>query len=407
MEAHTNAEWVKRAESIFTPNYKPAPIVLTHGEGVYVFDEEGRRYLDLVSGIAVSALGHGHPALVAAIASQAQKLIHTSNLYYNEPSIRLGGRLVTHSGLERVFFCNSGAEANEAAIKIARRFHFDRGDKERVEIITFEHGFHGRTMGALAATAQPKYHEGFEPLPRGFRYESYGDVARLEAAAGPKTAAIMLEPLQGEGGVRPAPKGFLKEVRRIADQVGALVIMDEVQTGLGRTGKLFCHQHEGVRPDVLTLAKGIGGGLPLGAMLTTQRIGASLVVGTHATTFGGNPVATAAGNVVLDALESPGFLQQIIEVGEQLRRGLAEIGRRHGAFTEVRGQGLLIGAELAPSVSAEAKVLVDHCRRHDVLAHVAGPRVLRLAPPLILDSARAEEGLVAIEAAVSDALAAR
>ncbi|MFO0727012.1 MAG: acetylornithine transaminase [Myxococcota bacterium] len=404
MESHNNADWVARAEAVFTPNYKPAPIALERGEGVYLFDADGNRYLDLVSGIAVSALGHGHPALVAAIAEQAARLIHTSNLYLNEPSIRLATRLAKHAGLERVFFSNSGAEANEAAIKLSRRYHFDRGDKERVEIITFDHGFHGRTMGALAATAQPKYHEGFQPLPGGFRYETYGDVARLEAAAGPKTAAIMLEPLQGEGGVRPAPAGFLQEVRRIADKVGALVIMDEVQTGVGRTGKMFGHQHQGVRPDLMSLAKGIGGGLPLGAMLTTAKIGASLVVGTHATTFGGNPVATAAGNVVLDALEQPGFLEQVTAVGEQLRRGLAEIGRAHGVFKEVRGLGLLIGAELSDAVRFEAKALVDACRRRGVLAHVAGTRVLRLAPPLILGAQDAEAGLVALEAAVRDAL---
>jgi acetylornithine/N-succinyldiaminopimelate aminotransferase len=340
----------------------------------------------------------------AAIAEQAARLIHTSNLYWNEPSTRLATRLAAHAGLERVFFCNSGAEANEASIKLARRYHFDRGDKERVEIITFDHGFHGRTMGALAATAQPKYHEGFQPLPGGFRYESYGDVAGLERAAGPRTAAIMLEVLQGEGGVRPAPPGFVAAARRIADKVGALLLFDEVQTGMGRTGKMFGHQVEGVRPDVMSLAKGIGGGLPLGAMMTTSAIGASLVVGTHATTFGGNPVATAAGNVVLDVLEGPGFLEHVRAVGDQLRHGLAEIGRAHGAFKEVRGLGLLIGAELSDALKIEAKALVDACRKRGVLAHVAGPRVLRLAPPLTLTAEEAEAGLLAIDGAVKDAL---
>lgn len=401
----TTAELVARAESLFTPNYKPAPIVLERGEGVWVWDRDGQRYLDLVAGIAVSALGHKHPALVAAIQAQAERLLHTSNLYWNEPSIALAEAVLARCFGERIYFCNSGAEANEAAIKLARRFHYDRGDPARTEIITFEQSFHGRTMGALAATAQPKYHQGFEPLPGGFRYLPFGDLAALEAAAGPATAAIMFEPLQGEGGVRLAPPGFLAGARAIADKSGALLVFDEVQTGVGRTGRLFCHQHDGVTPDIMSVAKGIGGGLPLGAMVTTARIGASLVVGTHATTYGGNPLACAAGRVVLETVSAPGFLDHVTAVGDQLRQGLAEIGRRLGVFSEVRGLGLLIGAELAPDVKFDAKAIVDACRAQGVLVHVAGPRVLRLAPALILQGPEAEQGLGRIEAAVEGLLA--
>lgn len=391
---------VERAEHVFTPNYRPAPIVLDRGEGSRVYDTEGRAYLDLVSGIAVSALGHNHPRLVDAIRAQAGRILHTSNLYLNAPAIELAEQLVAGCFAERVYFCNSGAEANEAAIKLARRYHWDRGDRERTEIISFERSFHGRTYGALTATAQPKYHEGFGPMPGGFTYLPYGDPAALEAAASSKTAAIMLEPLQGEGGVRAPPAGYLAEVRRIADACGALVIFDEVQVGIGRTGRLFAHQHEGVEPDIMSLAKGIGGGLPLGAMVCRAQVGASLVPGTHATTYGGNPLACAAGAVVLDEVAKPAMLAHVEAVGAQLREGLARIGARFELFSEVRGRGLLIGAELREGAPFEAKAIVEAARAEGVLAHIAGPTVLRLAPPLILTEAEAAEGLAGIEAAI-------
>jgi acetylornithine/N-succinyldiaminopimelate aminotransferase len=400
----SNAEWAKRAQAVFTPNYKPAPMVLERGEGVYVFDVEGRRYLDLVGGIAVSALGHAHPALVEAIRAQAGKILHTSNLYLNAPAIELAERLTKAGFGERVFFSNSGTEANEAAIKLSRRYQHDRGERERREVLTFEGSFHGRTYGALAATAQPKYHEGFGPMPAGFKYLPLGDVEALERAAGPATAAIMIEPLQGEGGVKLPPRGFLAACRRVADRTGALLVFDEVQVGLGRTGRVFGFQEEGVAPDILTLAKGIGGGLPLGALLTSAKIGASLAYGTHASTFGGNPVATAAGKVVLEAITAPAFLEQVRSVGEHLMRGLRAISERTGVFQEVRGRGLLIGAELSTRVPFEAKAIVDACRERAVLVHVAGPRVMRLAPPLVLGPADADRGLSAIGEAVESLL---
>jgi predicted acetylornithine/succinylornithine family transaminase len=397
--ATQQAALVAIAERVMVPNYRPAPVVLERGDGVWVQDLAGERYLDLVSGIAVSLLGHAHPELVAALQDQAAKLLHTSNLYLNGPSVQLAERLVAHSFAERVFFCNSGAEANEAAIKLARRAAFLRGETERVEIVSFEHGFHGRTFGALAATAQPKYHEGFQPLPAGFRYLAVGDLDALHAAVGPKTAAIIIEPVQGEGGVRPVPPSFLQALRRAADAAGALLVFDEVQCGMGRSGKLFCYETTGVVPDVLTLAKGIGAGLPLGALLTTTVLASALGVGAHGTTYGGNPMATRAGLVALDVVTRPGFLDQVARVGAYLRAGLEALGRRHGVFAEVRGKGLLVGAELAPSVPYDAKAVVDAARAEHLLVHVAGTRVMRLAPPLILTEADVDVALAALDRA--------
>ncbi len=391
---------IQRAEKVFTPNYRPAPIVLQGGDGCEVYDTEGGRYLDLVSGIAVSALGHNHPALVKAIRAQAGRILHTSNLYLNEPAIDLAELLVAGSFADSVYFCNSGAEANEAAIKVARRYAWDQGQKDRVQIISFDKSFHGRTYGALTATAQPKYHEGFGPMPGGFDYAPYGDVAALEAMVSDKTAAVMIEPIQGEGGVRMPPDGYLQEIRRICDAHGALLIFDEVQVGVGRTGVLFAHQFEGVTPDIMSLAKGIGGGLPLGAMVCRRAVGASLIPGTHATTYGGNPMACAAGAVVLRHVQTPECLAQINQVGAVLSRGLAQIGESCGVFSQVRGRGLLIGAQLKDGVSFDAKAIVNAAREQGVLAHIAGLRVLRLAPPLILTADEAREGLKGIEAAI-------
>ncbi len=397
---------IKRAEGVFTPNYRPAPIVLDRGQGSYVFDTEGGRYLDLVSGIAVSALGHNHPKLVDAIRTQAGRILHTSNLYLNGPAVELAEKLVAGCFADSVYFCNSGAEANEASIKLARRYAWDQGEKERVNIITFDRSFHGRTYGALTATAQPKYHEGFGPMPAGFHYTTYGDVAALEALVDQHTAAVMLEPIQGEGGVRLPPEGYLAEVRRICDAHGALLIFDEVQVGVGRTGVLFGHQHDGVTPDIMSLAKGIGGGLPLGAMVCRADVGASLIPGTHATTYGGNPVACAAGSVVLSEMTAPGALEHVQTVGAHLVKGLRAIGERFALFSEVRGRGLLIGAELKPGVVKDAKAIVNAAREHGVLAHIAGLQVLRLAPPLNLSLAEADEGLAGLSAAIEGLLAA-
>ncbi len=382
-----------RAKAVFTPNYQPAPLVLCQGNGCYVTDASGRRFLDMVSGIAVSALGHGHPRLLRAIEAQVGRILHTSNLYLNEPSVTLAEKLVAHSFADAVYFCNSGAEANEAAIKLARRFAHQKGEPERTEILSFAQSFHGRTYGALAATGQPKYHEGFGPMPLGFRHAPLNDEAALEAAVSNRTAAILVEPIQGEGGVRAAKPAFLKLCRRLADAHQALLIFDEVQVGVGRTGTMFCHEHDGVVPHIMTLAKGLGGGLPLGAMVAAREVAGVLVPGTHATTFGGNPVACAAGNVVLDVISEPGFLERVRQLGARLAEGLESISRELSVFSEVRGRGLLVGAELRPEVPFDAKAVVLAARDRGVLVHLAGPRVVRLVPPLVVEAKEVDAAL--------------
>lgn len=398
-------EWVERAARVFTPNYRPAPIVLERGEGVFVYDRAGRRYLDLASGIAVSALGHGHPRLVEAVAKQASRLMHTSNLYLNRPSIELAERLVELSFGDRVFFCNSGAEANEACIKLARRFAHDRGEADRRRILSFHRSFHGRTFAALAATGQPKYHDGFGPMPEGFVHLPFGDVDALAAELDATVAAVLVEAIQGEGGVNPAPPGFLTRVRELCDAAGALMVVDEVQSGVGRTGQMWGYQLEAVVPDIIAVAKGVGGGTPLGAMVAREDVAQSLQPGTHGSTYGGSPLACAAGCVVLDEVRQPAFLENVRAVGEQLQRGLVDIGGRHGVFSQVRGHGLMVGAALREDAPFSAADLVGAAREHGVLVHVAGPDTMRLVPPLVLGPAEAREGLERIDAAVEGLVA--
>lgn len=363
------------------PNYRPAPVCFKRGEGVYLEDVSGRRYLDWVSGIAVSALGHGHEGLVARIREQVESVLHVSNLYLNGPSIELAERLTKHSFGDRVFFCNSGAEANEAALKLARRFAHAQGEGDRVEVVTFEGAFHGRTYGALAATG--RYQEGFGPMLPGFRQVPFGDEAAAAAVINENTAAVLVEPIQGEGGVNPAPAGFLQALRRLCDDAGALLVVDEVQAGVGRTGTLFAHEADGVRPDIMSLAKGLGGGLPLGAVVAREAVAAALVPGTHGSTFGGNPVAAAAACVVLDTVTEPEFLAGIQRVGQCLRDALA--ADRFAPHVErVRGRGLMLGAVLAPPIKDRAADIVTACRDRGLLIHTAGPGVLRILPPLIL-----------------------
>lgn len=395
----SNDGWAERARRVFTPNVAPAPIVLDHGEGCFVWDIEGRRYLDAISGIAVSALGHGHPTVQQAISDQASKLLHTSNLFLNVPAVRLAERLTELCFASSIFFCNSGAEANEAAIKLARRYHFARGATERVRIVSFRGGFHGRTYGALAATPQPKYQEGFGPMPGGFDVAEFGDLDSAQALVGDQTAAILVEPIQGEGGVNVPPAGFLRGLEGLARDRGALLIADEVQTGFGRTGRMFAHQHEGVTPDIMCLAKGVAAGLPLGAIAARDEVGRALGPGLHNTTYSGNPVACRAAHVVLDVLSAPGFLESVEARGRQLTEGLRRLTPT--PFKQVRGAGLLIGAELADGV-ARAGHWVAACRERGLLVHVAGPDVLRLAPPLILSAAEADELLAVLGDAARD-----
>ena len=387
-------------DSMFA-NYRPAPIVLDHGQGATVFDSAGTRYIDMVAGVAVSALGHGHPRLVQTLKDSAERVLHTSNLYYNAPALRLAKGLTDATFADRVFFCQSGAEANEAALKLARRFHYDQGS-ERFEFITALQSFHGRTFGALTATGQEKYHKGFAPLLPGFSYVPYGDIGAMEQALGDKTAAVMLEPIQGEGGVRIPPTGYLQKVRALCDARGILLIFDEVQTGMGRTGKVMAHEHEGVTPDIATLAKGIAGGLPLGVMLAKEEVAKVLVPGSHATTFGGNPVSCALAEVVVGEGTKSDFLQKVEALGERIQKRLEQWVQKYPVCVEARGRGLLRGVELAHELPA----FVEEARKRGVLTNVIGGRVIRVAPPLVISEAELDEGLKALEEALITAEAA-
>jgi acetylornithine/N-succinyldiaminopimelate aminotransferase len=368
------------AERCLMNTYTRVPISIVRGRGCRVYDLEGREYLDFVAGLAVSVLGHSHPDLVAAIQKQAQHLLHTSNLYYTEPQVRLAEGLVRHSFAKRVFFCNSGAEANEAAIKLARRYAHQRYGPDRYEIITMLQSFHGRTLATLTATGQDKVQLGFEPLLPGFHYLPFNDLSAIEQAITPKTAAILLEPIQGEGGVRVADRAYLKALRALCTERDVLLMFDEIQTGMGRTGTLFAYEQFGVEPDVMTLAKGLGGGVPIGACLATERAAEALGPGTHASTFGGNPLACAAGLAVLRALTDGKVLDNCRRMGEYLAKGLLDCKSHLSIIKEVRGLGLLQGMELA----IDGKPVVTDCLSRGLLINCTMDRVLRFVPPLII-----------------------
>ncbi|MFQ5847791.1 MAG: acetylornithine transaminase [Candidatus Methylomirabilales bacterium] len=373
-------KWMARAGRSLANTYARFPVVLERGEGCRVWDVEGKAYLDFVAGIAVCALGHCHPAIVQAIRDQAAKLLHVSNLYYIGPQIRLAEILCQHSFADRVFFCNSGAEANEAAIKLGRKYAKEHDSSERVEIITMERGFHGRTLATVTATAQAKYQKGFEPLLPGFRYVPFDDLGAVERALGPRTAAVLVEPIQGEGGVRVPSDGYLPGLRKLCDDTGALLIFDEVQTGIGRTGKLFAYEHWGVEPDIMTLAKALGGGLPIGAMLATERVAASFTPGTHAATFGGSPFVTAAALASLTTIIEQDLVSRAAEMGERLRSALRALQEAHHPVQVIRGRGLLMGMEL----DREVRPVLTGCLEQGLLVSSAGEHVIRFAPPLIV-----------------------
>jgi acetylornithine/N-succinyldiaminopimelate aminotransferase len=369
--------------------YARQPISIVRGRGAKVYDMEGREYIDFVGGIAVNILGHGHPDLVQAIQRQAAQLIHVSNLYYTEPQVRLAQMLVDHSCADRVFFCNSGAEANEAAIKLARRYGHEKHGADRFEIITMKNSFHGRTMATLTATGQEKVQKGFEPLVPGFVYAPFNDFAAIESLVTDKTTAIMLEPIQGEGGVHVADQAYLKSLRELCTQKDILLIFDEVQTGMGRTGTLFAYEQLGVEPDIMTLAKGLGGGMPIGACLAKEAVAAVFTAGTHASTFGGNPLACAAGLAVCRILIEGRVLEQARRMGDYLAKGLADFKDRHRAVRDVRGLGLLQGLE----VEIDAKAVVADCLTRGVLVNATSERVLRFVPPLIISQAEIDRVL--------------
>ena len=379
--------------SALLPTYARAPIAFERGEGAWLVSREGERYLDFGAGIAVNALGHAHPHLVEALTLQAQKLWHTSNLFEIPEGERLGRRLADATFADVVFFANSGAEANEAAIKMARKYHAAGGHPERYRIITFEGAFHGRTLATIAAGGQQKYIEGFGPKVDGFDQVPTGDFIALEAAIGPETAALMIEPIQGEGGVRVIPNEDLRRLRDLCDAHGLLLIMDEVQTGVGRTGRLFAHEWSGVTPDIMSAAKGIGGGFPLGVCLATAEAARGMTAGSHGTTFGGNPLAMAVGNAVLDVVLADGFLDHVQRIGLLLKQRLAAVKDRHpDVIGEIRGQGLMLGLKLAVPNTAFAAAARDE----RLLVIPAGDNVVRLLPPLIItedDVAEAVERL--------------
>lgn len=360
--------------------YSRQPISIARGRGAKVYDQEGREYLDFVGGIAVNVLGHGHPDLVQAIQRQATQLIHTSNLYYTEPQVRLARLLVDHSFADRVFFCNSGAEANEAAIKLARRYGHERHGAKRFEVITMKNSFHGRTLGMLTATGQAKVQKGFEPLMPGFAYAPFNDFSALESMVNDQTAAIMLEPIQAEGGVYVADRDYLRNLREFCTQKDILLIFDEIQTGIGRTGTFFAYEQLGVTPDIMTLAKGLAGGVPIGACLATESVASSFTPGAHASTFGGNPLACTAALAVCRVLLEGRVLDHAKRMGEYLAKGLTDCKNRYRIVTDIRGLGLLQGMEL----DADAKAMVADALARGVLINAANERVLRFVPPLII-----------------------
>lgn len=391
------------------PVYKPRELVLDHGKGARVWDTDGRDYIDFGAGIAVNALGHQDPDLLEALTAQAGKLWHASNVFYTEPPLRLAEELVKASDFaERVFLCNSGGEANEAAIKLVRKWAAAQGrPPERRVIVTFKGSFHGRTLATVTATAQPKYQAGYEPLPEGFRYLEFNDAEALEAAfAAGDVAAVMLEPVQGEGGVVPTAPGFLKRVRELCDAHEALLVLDEIQCGMGRTGVLFAHSHDHVKPDIVTLAKALGCGFPIGAMLAGPKVAEVMQYGAHGTTFGGNPMAAAVARVALRKLASSEVLMNVERQANDLREGLARINHDLHLFDEVRGRGLMIGAVLAAAYKGRAGEILDHAAAHGLLLLQAGPDVLRFVPPLTIGDEEIAEGLKRLRAALTAFVAA-
>ena len=372
------------------PTYNRADIAFVRGEGAYLFAEDGKRYLDFGAGIAVNAFGHANPKLVAALTEQAGKLWHTSNLYRVPGQETLAAKLVANSFADTVFFTNSGAEANELAFKMARRHQFVSGHPERFQIISFEGAFHGRTLAGIAATGNEKYLEGFGPKVAGFDQVPLGDLKALEKAIGPSTAALIIEPLQGEGGVRPVAPEFLRALRKLCDEKGLVLIFDEIQTGVGRTGKLFAHEWLGMAPDIMSVAKAIGGGFPLGAVLATEDAANGMTAGTHGTTYGGNPLAMAVGNAALDMVLSPGFLEHVGKVGNYLNQQLGQLVAAHpSVFEGVRGQGLMLGLKM----KLPNGEFITAAREAGLIVLPAGENVVRLLPPLTLSEAEAREGV--------------
>ena len=389
-------------DQVMVPNYAPLDVVPVRGVGARLWDQQGREYLDFACGIAVTGLGHCHPALVAALNEQANRVWHLSNVMTNEPALRLAKRLTELSFADRVFLANSGSEANEAAFKLARKHASIHGSPEKRQIISFYNAFHGRTLFAVCVGGQSKYTEGFEPLPGGIDHVPFNDLEAFKAAISGNTCAVVMEPVQGEGGVTPVDPEFAKAVRQLCDEHKALLIYDEVQTGNGRSGTLFAYEQLGVTPDILTTAKGLGGGFPVAAMLTTHAIAESLAFGTHGSTYGGNALASAVALASINEIAKPSTLANVKSRGEQIREGLRSISERHGVFEAARGMGLLLGAPMTPEWKGRARELMAACLRHGLWVLVAGPDVMRLAPSLLLTESEAAEGLRSLDAACAE-----
>ncbi len=396
--ASTTEELIERAEHSCLKNYRPLPVVIDHGKGARLYGKDGKEYIDFVGGIAVSCLGYDHQPLIQAVQEQAAKVMHTSNIFWNEPAVTLAEKLTTNSFADRVFFANSGAEANEAMLKLARKYFHDRGEG-RFEIIAMDRSFHGRTMATVTCTGQEKYRVGFEPLLPGVRHVPFGDLAALESAITERTAAVLLEPIQGEGGLRMPAPGYLAEVRQLCSKHGVLMLLDEVQSGVGRTGTLFAYEQEGFEPDAMSLAKGIGGGMPLAAMLTKEDIGACLTYGSHGSTYGGNPVACAAGNVVIDTVKEPAFLQRVQQAGARVLAGFDALAKKHRRVArEARGRGLWCGLELTVDGSNLAKEAIQR----GLVLNCIGGRVIRAAPPLVITDEEIDKALEIIDGLLTD-----
>lgn len=394
---HTS-EIMHMSDKYIMKTYGRLPMALVRGQGAKVWDAEGMEYLDFVGGLAVNSLGHCHPAVADSVARQVYILMHVSNLYYIEPQAHLARMLVENSCCDKAFFCNSGAEANEAAIKLARKYAKQQGGPDKVEIITALKSFHGRTLAALTATGQPKYQQSFEPLPAGFEYVPFNDPEALADAVGPATCAVMLEPVQGEGGVNVADQAYLKQARELCDRFGALLIYDEVQCGLGRTGKFMAYQHSGVEPDIITLAKALGGGFPIGAMLAKDEVATAFSPGDHASTFGGNPLACVAGLAAMEVMLQDGVVENAARIGEYFKSRLLNIAARYAFVTEVRGLGLILGMDL----TIEGKDIVDSCRERGLLINCIDNHILRFLPPLIIGEAEVDQALGILEQVLNE-----
>jgi acetylornithine aminotransferase/acetylornithine/N-succinyldiaminopimelate aminotransferase len=396
MDTKTLMEW---SAKYHTPNYGRTPLVLVRGEGTRVWDSDGKEYLDFTTGIAVTGLGHCHPVITGAIREAAATLLHVSNIFHNAPQVHLAKLLVEHSFADRVFFCNSGAEANEAALKVVRKYAKERLATDRYEVIATNNSFHGRTLATVSATGQPKYHHGFEPMMPGFKHVPYNDLKAMERALDSRTAAILVEPIQGEGGVNIPDDGYLRGLRKLCDDSGALLVFDEVQTGVGRTGKLWAYEHSGVEPDVMTLAKALANGIPIGAMLCREHVATALTAGSHGSTFAGSAFVTSVALATLTTVIGDKLPERAADRGRELAEGLRAMQRSQPTIKEVRGRGLLIGIEL----TKPAGPVMDACREAGLLVLTAGEKVVRLAPPLIVESGECKRALDILGTAIGTA----